>query len=78
MVSYNNYLAQKYVKMKVRVLGTKQRLLMENSLASFIADNPEDWIEYIPSIIGGTASKTKDDSHLQIIKKYSLLLTLMT
>ena len=59
-------------------LSTRQNLLFSNNLNNFVADNQDDWLEYLPPILGGSSIKTKDDPNLKGIKKYSLLIALMT
>jgi hypothetical protein len=72
-----NYWDQQLVLRKTGKLSTRQGLLFRTNLANFIADNTDNWLYYLPQILGGQGN-SKEDPHLQIIEKYALLLALMT
>jgi hypothetical protein len=72
-----SYLAYQRALRKASKLSTRQELLFRNHLSNFTADHPEDWVQYLPEVFGGN-NQPLEDTHLKHIKKYALLLSLLS
>ena len=72
----DTYIYLLYATKQATSLVPKQRLLLQNALSNFAADYPVDFPLYLPTILGGKGTKDMDNPHLDIIRKYSLLLSL--
>ena len=79
--TYGQYRPYVYLQAAVKKLdrlSTKQKLITQNALSNLASDYPEEFPELLPTILGGKGTKDMDNPHLDIIRKYALLLSLMS